>query len=294
MNVLPRRLAALLVLPAVGLAACGGGGSTGAAATSSSASPTTSTSPTPTVAAATAPVLKTKAGVTVTGVFGQKPALTIPAGNAPTALAAEVLSQGKGAAIASGQTLVVNYLGETWDPQSGKPNIFDNSYDRKTPAGFQIGTGAVITGWDKTLVGQHVGSRLLLTIPPAEGYGATADASNALAGHTLVFVVDILDALAVNTASTGTAVTSVTAGMPAVTSESGKKPAITSVKGVKTVTTPTSALLIKGAGAAIDPTKTLALEIIQTDAATGKQTQQTWGPGSSSSPPSRCSRSPTR
>ena len=40
---------------------------------------------------------------------------------------------------------------------SGK--VFDNSYDRKVPSAFPIGTGNVIKGWDKVLVGVPAGSR---------------------------------------------------------------------------------------------------------------------------------------
>ena len=49
------------------------------------------------------------------------------------------------------------------------------------------------------------------------------------------------------------------------------------MKGVKAGTAPRSALLVKGTGEAIDPTKNLAVQIVQTDIATGKQVQQTWG-----------------
>jgi hypothetical protein len=38
-------------------------------------------------------------------------------------------------------------------------------------------------------------------------------------------------------------------------------------------------LLVRGTGAAIDPKKFLVLQIVQTDTATGKQTQGTWGEG---------------
>lgn len=262
MNLPRRRLAALLAASAIALAGCGGG-SSGKAKTSPSGSG-----------------IKTKVGVSVTGSFGQKPTLTVPSGAAPASLSTDVLTQGSGAAVKSGQTLVANYLGQTWDPQAGKANVFDNSYDQKAPVGFQIGTGAVIPGWDKTLVGQKAGTRLLLTIPPAQAYGAQTSSSQPLAGHTLLFVVDVIGSIDKNTAATGNPVSGpLPAGMPAIQSESGKKPVITSVKGVKKVTAPASALLLRGTGAAIDSTKTLALELVQTDAATGKNTQQTWGSG---------------
>ena len=71
--------------------------------------------------------------------------------------------------------------------------VFDSSWTRKSPATFGIGTGNVIPGWDKGLVGKKVGSRVLLVVPPADGYGDRAQAKIP-ANSTLVFVVDILDA----------------------------------------------------------------------------------------------------
>ena len=95
-----------------------------------------------------------------------------------------------GDAVKKGQTITVNYLGQVYD--AAQP--FDESYS-KTPASFAIGVGQVVPGWDKTLVGAKVGSRMILAIPPAEGYG---DAGNEQAGikgtDTLYFVVDILAA----------------------------------------------------------------------------------------------------
>ena len=54
--------------------------------------------------------------------------------------------------------------------------------------------GQVITGWDNGLVGQKVGSRVLLVIPPADGYGTAGSPPKIKGTDTLVFVVDILDA----------------------------------------------------------------------------------------------------
>ena len=53
----------------------------------------------------------------------------------------------------------------------------------------------MISGWDKTLVGQKVGSRLILAIPPEEGYGKKGQPTAGIKGtDTLYFVVDILGA----------------------------------------------------------------------------------------------------
>ena len=105
-------------------------------------------------------------------------------------LRSAVLIQGTGATVKKGQTITVNYLGQVY--KGKKP--FDESYT-KTPASFGIGTGQVISGWDKTLVGQKVGSRLILAIPPKEGYGKKGQPTAGIKGtDTLYFVVDILGA----------------------------------------------------------------------------------------------------
>jgi peptidylprolyl isomerase len=117
------------------------------------------------------------------------PVVTLPSGAAPTKLVAQPLIKGKGAVVKAGQSLTVNYLGVIWP--GGK--IFDSSYAKGSTASFVI--GQVIKGWDQGLVGQTLGSRMLLVIPPELGYGAQGNPSGGIKGSdTLVFVVDVLDA----------------------------------------------------------------------------------------------------
>ncbi|SED09307.1 peptidylprolyl isomerase [Nocardioides exalbidus] len=105
-------------------------------------------------------------------------------------LIATTLVKGDGAKVKSGQTLKVNYLGQVYDAKAP----FDESYS-KEPAEFPIGVGQVITGWDERLVGRTVGSRVILEIPPADGYGEKGNESAGIKGtDTLFFVVDILAA----------------------------------------------------------------------------------------------------
>jgi peptidylprolyl isomerase len=117
------------------------------------------------------------------------PTITVPKTAAPTALVVQNLVDGNGPEVKSGQTITVHYTGALWSDGS----VFDSSWTRKSPATFGIGTGNVIPGWDKGLVGKKVGSRVLLVVPPADGYGDQAQAKIP-ANSTLVFVVDILDA----------------------------------------------------------------------------------------------------
>ncbi len=105
-------------------------------------------------------------------------------------LIATTLIKGDGAKVKSGQTLTVDYLGQVYD--AAKP--FDESYS-KDPAEFPIGVGQVISGWDQRLVGRTIGSRVILEIPPAQGYGAKGNEQAGIKGtDTLFFVVDILGA----------------------------------------------------------------------------------------------------
>jgi peptidylprolyl isomerase len=120
-----------------------------------------------------------------------KPTITTPDASAPTQLVVQPLVIGSGAAVEAGQTIVVHYTGVLW----GSNKTFDSSWKRGSPVEFQIGTGAVIAGWDEGLVGQTVGSQVLLVVPPDKGYGEAGNQSGGISGtDTLVFVVDILDA----------------------------------------------------------------------------------------------------
>ncbi|MCX5168008.1 FKBP-type peptidyl-prolyl cis-trans isomerase [Streptomyces antibioticus] len=117
----------------------------------------------------------------------QAATITIPKGvKAPTTLKEQVLIKGDGKKVEAGQGLIAQYTGVKWE--DGKK--FDSSWDHGGATAFQIGTGSVVEGWDKGLVGKNVGDRVLLVIPPALGYGANP--SSELAKNTLVFVVDIL------------------------------------------------------------------------------------------------------
>ncbi|HET7397109.1 MAG TPA: FKBP-type peptidyl-prolyl cis-trans isomerase [Intrasporangium sp.] len=131
------------------------------------------------------PAVEFKAGPT------KEPTVTVPKSAAPTETKQATLIEGKGAAVQKGQTITAQYHGLIWRDGS----VFDSSWKRGAAADFPVGSGQVIPGWDKTLVGKKVGSRVLLVIPPKDGYGSSGNAQAKITGtDTLVFVVDILDA----------------------------------------------------------------------------------------------------
>ncbi len=124
---------------------------------------------------------------TVSGGYGTRPTLHFPKAGAPKSLVVKVLHAGSGPTVRKGELLVCNYYGQIW---GGK--VFDTSFGRGL-FGTPIGMGRVIPGWDLGLVGKHVGSRVLLSIPPKDGYGKSGNPSGGITGtDTLEFVIDIV------------------------------------------------------------------------------------------------------
>jgi peptidylprolyl isomerase len=144
------------------------------------------------LATATGAAVAPKAGLPTATVDGTKAAvITVPKTAAPTKLVVQPLIKGAGPVVKSGQTIKVGYTGVLW--KDGKK--FDASADHGKPFDTVIGAGQVVRGWDKGLVGQTVGSRILLVVPPADGYGAKGSPPKISGKDTLVFVVDILSAI---------------------------------------------------------------------------------------------------
>ena len=141
----------------------------------------TSASGTPVTPDPSLPVVTVQNGV---------PTIATPSGTAPSSLVAQVLIKGDGPAITAGQTVLMQYTGLIW--ATGK--VFDSSW-ASGAVEFPVGTGQVITGFDEGLVGQTIGSRVLLVIPPDKGYGSEGNPQAGIGGtDTLVFVIDLLAA----------------------------------------------------------------------------------------------------
>lgn len=116
------------------------------------------------------------------------PTVTIPEGDVPTEFAVETVITGEGAVVGGGDVVVVQYHGVNWNTGL----VFDSSWERGEPASFP--TGGVIIGFRDGLIGQTVGSRVIIIIPPELGYGPSGGTGDGSIGpeDTIVFVVDIL------------------------------------------------------------------------------------------------------
>ena len=123
---------------------------------------------------------------------GNPPAVTVPkSGKPPSSLVSKTLIQGSGPAVSKGDYVIAQYVGVNWRTH----NVFDASERNGAPFGFQIAASPsqVIPGWNDGLVGKKVGSRVMLVIPPKDGYGPQGSSQAGIKGtDTLVFVIDLL------------------------------------------------------------------------------------------------------
>ncbi|MBI2484601.1 FKBP-type peptidyl-prolyl cis-trans isomerase [Candidatus Uhrbacteria bacterium] len=110
-----------------------------------------------------------------------------PAIAPPADVVTETLAEGEGEGAATGDVLRVHYTGTLVDGTK-----FDSSLDRGVPFEVTLGTGAVIEGWERGLLGMKKGEKRRLTIPPELGYG-DRQAGDIPPNSTLVFEVELLE-----------------------------------------------------------------------------------------------------
>jgi len=119
---------------------------------------------------------------------GGAPAITIPEGQTPpTETQVATLKKGDGPVVQPGNQVLLQYTGVRWS----NGETFDSTWDKGgVPTSFA--TNKVVAGFQKALEGQTVGSQVLVTMTPADGYGEGDINTTDLKGETLVFVIDIL------------------------------------------------------------------------------------------------------
>ncbi|WP_246490311.1 FKBP-type peptidyl-prolyl cis-trans isomerase [Brevibacterium oceani] len=130
--------------------------------------------------------------VTVDWADDGAPSISKPKGDKPKKLETFATIEGEGPEIEKGQSVSVKYSGWLWDDTS---KAFDSNW-KKGGQPFPVspvGDAQVIDGWNEGLIGQKVGSQIVLIVPPDKGYGEQGNES--IPGNsTLIFVIDILSA----------------------------------------------------------------------------------------------------
>ena len=95
---------------------------------------------------------------------------------------------GTGPVVTAGQSISIRYTGYLWTG-----TVFDSNLTNANPLVFHLGQGEVISGFDETLVGVHVGGQRQLIIPPSLGYGPY-DYGPIPGNSILVFTVEVVAA----------------------------------------------------------------------------------------------------
>jgi peptidylprolyl isomerase len=130
---------------------------------------------------------------TVTATTGKAPTVTVPKTAPPSKLVVKTLIKGSGPPVAKGQEIVAQYVALNWRTRTA----FGSSWSRNAPTGLgiDVSSAPIIPGLDTGLIGVPVGSRVMVVIPPKDGYGSAGQSQAGIKGtDTLVFVVDVLDA----------------------------------------------------------------------------------------------------
>ena len=103
-----------------------------------------------------------------------------------------IQKEGKGANIAKGQRVSIDYTGKTLD---GK--MFDSNTDpakgHVQPFSFTVGTGQVIPGWDEGATLLKNGSKATLYIPSPLAYGPRGAGADIAPNSVLMFDMEVKD-----------------------------------------------------------------------------------------------------
>lgn len=130
----------------------------------------------------------------ITAVDGQ-PGIVLQELTKPTTARSEVVKAGSGSLVKKDQTVMVLFTAWTWPSDGGKPTVVDSldTWAQRTATALPLTAGGLPATFTNALVGQKVGSQVLLVLPPKEGFGAdSAQSLGIQADDTLIFVVDIL------------------------------------------------------------------------------------------------------
>ena len=125
----------------------------------------------------------------VSGPLDAQPMVKVPHGAAPKALVVKTLIEGNGPPIERQQLVITQYVGVNW--RTGA--VFGSSWQNHVPTAYLLGSAEAIPAWEDALPGVRIGSRVMMVVPPADGYGSKGNAKAGIKGtDTLVFVVDVL------------------------------------------------------------------------------------------------------
>jgi peptidylprolyl isomerase len=211
--------------------------------------------------------------VSVEGDAGKKPSVTFEKPFKTSKTQSKVLEAGTGSKVTEGQEVVVDYVGV-----NGRDSKeFDSSWKQGQSVTFGLQKGRLINGFFNGLVGKSVGDRVLVTMPPKDGYGQQGQPNAGIKGtDSLVFVIDVKDAYTPLPQAKGEAVEP-PAGLPTVeVTDKGIPQSIAVPKGAEPPKELTAQPLIKGDGPKVDAKMTVNFHYTAVNWRTGKEFDSSW------------------
>ena len=113
-----------------------------------------------------------------------RPTVTIPAVDPPSTLVSATLLEGGGPVVGADDEFLVQFQAVNWRTVA----VFDETWGDAPRSLLDL-----LPGVDAAIVGRTVGSRFVVVVPPADGFGSAGSPSSGIAAtDTVVYVVDIL------------------------------------------------------------------------------------------------------
>lgn len=210
---------------------------------------------------------------TVSGSSGSDPVISIPNGKPSEQLVVCQLSSGTDQVVQSNDYVLLNVEGKVW---SGDRTVVD-SFTNKAPQGLPLATA--MPAW-RHLAGDRVGSRVMMVVPPKDGFGSAGDPAASVASNdTLVFVFDVLSAVAPTATAGGTVVPYHPSASDPKVAFGPKGATITVPTKVKPPTNLTVTLLKRGTGPPIENGQTVVTQYTGAVWRSGKQFDSSWQHG---------------
>jgi len=211
----------------------------------------------------------------VTGAFDAQPTIAIPKTKPPTTTKVQVVTKGTGKPVAAGDLAVVNGYGRTWTNETA----FENTFGSDTPPDtLPVGTGQIsMTGLDKALVGVPIGSRVLIVIPPSEGFGEVSSLPTGVKKtDTAVIVFDVIASYAADAGPSGSAVSNGGGALPTVTSTVLNTKPTLAIPKTAAPTKLSVTTLVQGTGPVVAKGQELVVQYVGQIWASGKEFDSSW------------------
>lgn len=130
------------------------------------------------------------------------PGITLDLQSPPKTLQWEVVRRGSGEKVKAGEGVLLQVQGIEWT-NPAPTTTFDSTWTTGTPRPYVLtaltsadGTNSLDPGSVKALVGQTVGSQVLVVVPPKFGYPSGKAPSGYPTGSTLIYVYDVIGVIA--------------------------------------------------------------------------------------------------